>query len=196
MRQSDDSYERMIQGKVAGTYRPDSLSEPPRFAFETRLAQEQSTIIPNPAHVLSAKEATTERSLSSYERKGAWVAPSSPSRDTARAQFHNYGWANIHPTNSDLYLTTFNVKAATGVNPHTVMKSRMRPFVMSEFRKPKPVTSVRIHQPAFYGNMRDVQPDERGQTDGPFWMYWPSDDPFPPQYAELEKVVRNQKKSS
>jgi hypothetical protein len=139
-------------------------------------------------------DATAPRSLNSYERKGAVTTPRSPPRDTARAHFHNYGWANIKPTNNDLYLTTFNVKAATGVNPDTVMKSRMRPFVMAEFRKPKPVTAVRRHQPVFYGSMRDARPDEKEQMDGPFWMYWPSDDPFPPQYAELEKIVHGQKK--
>jgi hypothetical protein len=183
----------MIKDKLAGTYRPESAREPPRFAFETRVAEEQSRIIPNPANVLSANESTRPRSPSSYERKGARATVHSPPRDTSRAHFHNYGCANIKPPNDDLYLTTFNVKAPTGVNPHTVMKTRMRPFVMAEFAKPRPVTVVRKHQPAFYGSMREAQPDEKGQMDGPFWMYWPSDDPFPPQYAELEKIVRPNK---
>jgi hypothetical protein len=87
-------------------------------------------------------------------------------------------------------MTTFNVRSPTGVNPHTVMKGRIRPYVMAEFAKPRPVTALKMHQPAFYASVKDVPADQRIHMDGPFWMYWPSDAPFPREYAELDKVVR------
>jgi hypothetical protein len=46
---------------------------------------------------------------------------------------------------------------------------------MAEFAKPRPVTPLKIQQPKFYATVKDV----------PFWMYWPSDAPFPPEIAEL-----------
>lgn len=87
-------------------------------------------------------------------------------------------------------MTTFNVKAPAGVNPHTRMKKELRPFVMSEFTQPLPATTVHIHTPHFYASMRDMPRDEQLEMDGPFWVHWPSDEPFPAPYAALERVVR------
>ena len=52
-----------------------------------------------------------------------------------RGPFENYGSGNTNPTNPNLYMTTFNVKASGGINPHIVMKSKIRNNVNSKYAR-------------------------------------------------------------
>ena len=88
-------------------------------------------------------------------------------------------------------MTTFNVKASGGVNPHTVMKNRIKPRVWEDYAKPRPNTAANVHGPAFYVSKEEIPKQDRKNVDGPFWVYWPSDKPLPEEYAELEKIVRS-----
>ena len=33
-------------------------------------------------------------------------------------------------------------------------------------------------------------PEEQLEMDGPFWVHWPSSEPFPEPYTALERIVR------
>jgi hypothetical protein len=192
---SYDSFQALIQSKMDGTFEGEFPKPIPQFAFELRQPENAPQVIPNASNVVpfqnpkapstatinkarkeAAKKAAAERE---YQKSGA-----------SRSHFHNYGRANVNPPNPDLFMTTFNVKAPTGVNPHTLMKGRIRPFVLAEFAKPRPVTAVHLHQPKFLASRKDATSDEKLQMDGPFWACWSSSEPFPEGYEELEALVR------
>jgi hypothetical protein len=177
----------MIRQKVAGTYESPEPQPIPQFAFERQAAEQQARVLPIATNVLPVSEESEPRHSKKRDRRHLAHIPN---ESGTGSHFHNYGMANVNPPNPDLFMTTFNVKSPTGVNPHTVMKGRIRPFVMAEFARPRPAAAVKIHQPAFYGTAKEVPASHRTDMDGPFWMYWPSEKPFPPQYAGLEKVVR------
>jgi hypothetical protein len=188
-----DRWESMVQQKIAGTY-TEPPRGPPKFAFEQRLS-EQPRVVPNTDGMYipdSDDDAPARRAPAGRPAPGARPARRPrPDRaaDGARAKFHNYGAANVRPPNPDLFMTTFNVRAQTGVNPHTAMKQRLRPALAARYRGPRE-DAMRIRRPAFYASARDVPRDRQLHMDGPFWVYWPSDGAFPPAYADLEKVRR------
>ena len=107
-----------------------------------------------------------------------------------RASFANYGEGNINPPNDKLYMTTFNVKSPTGVNPHTVMKNRIRPRVLEEYRTPVAnVSRPKSAKPKFMSSEAAMRNGEE-DVDGPFYVYWPLEDPLPHPYRDLERIVR------
>ncbi|OHS99544.1 hypothetical protein TRFO_34001 [Tritrichomonas foetus] len=193
--QSPDSFEEMIKQKIAGTYKGDQNSKPvPKFQFEID-AEEQDAVVPTPKRIIGMNNPPKVRQSIIEVKKEARRKEEEARRykydGSHRSKFHNYGMGNVHPPNDDLFMTTYNIKADTGVNPHTVMKSRLRPYILSEYAKPKPVTSVKVHTPNFFASPKDMTEEQQLQMDGPFWVYWPSSKPFPKEYSQLERVVRH-----
>jgi hypothetical protein len=70
------------------------------------------------------------------------------------------------------------------------MKSRIRPRILEEYGQPREVPCVHTREPAFFAGIKDMTPEEGVHADGPFWVSWPSDEPFPEEYAKLEQIVR------
>lgn len=217
--QSPDNFEEMIKQKIAGTYKEDdwagmggggrgggygmgsgsfgsSFSEKsvPKFRFEIE-AEEKGKITPTPKRIYGTNTPppSSRKSIIEVkkEAKKQEIADKKYKYDgSRRSQFLNYGMGNVHPPNDDLFMTTYNIRADTGVNPHTVMKSRIRPYILSEYAKPKPVTCVKVHTPEFFASPKEMTKEEQLQMDGPFWVCWPSSKPFPKEYAQLESIVR------
>lgn len=195
---SPDRYDDLIRSKIDGTYVPKENQPPvPEFSFEKRQREEQARIIPDPSNVISAdvgKDPSSRKNVSKLQKKRHTDKQAKQSRQSKRSLdkscFHCYGQGNTNPPNKDLFMTTFNVRAPTGVNPHTLMKAQIRPYVMTEYARPKPVASVKMHKPAFYRSIKEAPKEEQLHMDGPFWIHWPSKDPFPEAYASLEKIVR------
>jgi hypothetical protein len=185
----------MIQSKISGTFEPESAKPVPRFAFELREPENAGQVKPNAANVVPFRNDQSKSRTSLIESRKAAAKAEAAAKEyqksgASRSHFHNYGTGNVNPPNPDLFMTTYNVKSPTGVNPHTVMKGRIRPFVLSEYAKPRPVTAVRMHSPKFFASRKDATYEERLQMDGPLWACWPSSDPFPEGYEELEALVR------
>ena len=191
---SPDDFEEMIKQKIAGTYKESTVKkEVPRFRFEIE-AEEKDAVIPTPKRIIGMNHPPPSRKSIIEVKKEAKKKEEDAKKykydGSHRSKFHNYGMGNVNPPTEELFMTTFNIKADTGVNPHTVMKSRLRPYILSEYAKPKPVTAVRMHEPHFYSTPKEMTEEERLQMDGPFWVSWPSSKPFPKEYSELERVVR------
>lgn len=206
--QSPDNFEEMIKQKIAGTFREedwehksrgsfgDSFSEKnvPKFKFEIE-AEEKGKIIPTPKRIYGTNNLppNTRKSIIELkkEAKKKEIDDKKYKYDgSRRSHFLNYGMGNVHPPNDDLFMTTYNIRADTGVNPHTVMKSRIRPYILSEYARPKPVTCVKVHTPGFFSSPKEMTKEEQLQMDGPFWVCWPSSKPFPKEYSQLERIVR------
>lgn len=196
--QSPDSYEEMIKEKIAGTYRNDEnqfAKTVPKFKFELE-AEGKEKIVPTPKTIVGTNNpqpAASRKSLVDLKKEAKRKQEEekrAKKNGSGRGKFASYGMGNVHPTNDELFMTTYNIKADTGVNPYTVMKSRIRPYILSEYARPKPVTSVRVHTPNFFASPKDMTEEQQLQMDGPFWVYWPSSKPFPKEYSELEKIVR------
>lgn len=188
-KQNDDSFEDLVRQKIDGTYVESNVEPTPKFAFEIEEENLAHAFkVPKPERVVN--EPKKQRSLAQTQIKKTKLTKHKFRSGTGRAKFHNYGQGNVNPPNDDLFMTTFNIKAPQGVNPHTVMKNEIRPYILSEYARPKPVATVHIHKPRFFATPKDAEPEERVHMDGPYWVYWPSDQPFPDQYAELEEVVR------
>jgi hypothetical protein len=108
---------------------------------------------------------------------------------TREATVFQSGAANVNPPQPDLSMTTSNVHAQAGLNPHTAMRPRL-PSIAPEYEKQRPATALKIHRPAFYASVKEILRAEQLQMDGLFWVYWLSDGRFPSQYSNLETIVR------
>lgn len=197
---SPDRYDDLIRSKINGTYvAKQNENAVPEFSFEKRQREEQVRVVPDPSNVISAdagKDTSSRKSLAKLraEKKRQSRKQAKKMREderaAARSCFHNYGQGNTNPPSKELFMTTFNVKAPAGVNPHTLMKSQIRPYVMTEYARPKPIATVKMHKPAFYQSIKEAPKEQQLHMDGPFWIHWPSEKPFPQEYAALEKIVR------
>lgn len=190
-RQGADTYEDMIKGKIAGTYSEPEAHEF-KFDFETR----EKAPPPRPASTSKTASSGKSSRKSRRDNSGSQKDPRSDKRyqndGSLRASFTNYGEGNINPPNDKLYMTTFNVKSPTGVNPHTVMKNRIRPRVYEQYRYPVAGVANKNQnraKPKFIPG-DDIIHNATSDVDGPFYVYWPSEEPFPSQYRDLEKIVR------
>ena len=193
-KRSPDKVDDLVRSKLNGTYVPDPPKRVPKFGFEKNTKDANNAVIPNPQNVSPANKTKRSRKSIVYykanaerirrEKRNAKLA------HTRRSHFVNYGQGNTNPTNEELFMTTFNVKAPTGVNPHTKMKHKLRPWVLAEFTEPLPTTTVHMHEPKFYASMKDMPREEQLEMDGPFWVHWPSSEPFPEPYSALERIVR------
>lgn len=100
-----------------------------------------------------------------------------------------YGNGNIHPTHPDLYMTTFNAKAQKGVNPHTIMKAKIKDFIWAEYGSPRIPDEKATDEPVFYSNQYSVPKSRRNQVKGPLWANWPADSSYPHEsYDVLQKA--------
>ena len=188
-KQGADGYEDMIKGKIAGTY-----NEPEdhqfKFDFETR-EKPLSSRVSSPSRTTTASKSMrkSRRDVSNVDKVSA-ADKRYRTEGSLRASFANYGEGNINPPNDKLYMTTFNVKSPTGVNPHTVMKNRIRPRVLEEYRTPVAnVSRPKSAKPKFMSSEAAMRNGEE-DVDGPFYVYWPSEDPLPHPYRDLERIVR------
>jgi hypothetical protein len=71
------------------------------------------------SHSLWRRSAVTYGARGRHRRRSLHHLDHVPNERWPRSHFHNYGTANINSPNPDLFITTFNVKSQTGVNPHT-----------------------------------------------------------------------------
>lgn len=191
---AEDHIDKLVKTKIDGTYQQPPPKVTPEFQFEQKQKDKRARVLPNPQNVVAANSNKAPRK-SIVHVKEAEVRKQREKKKSKHhtSTFTNYGEGNTHPTNPDLYMTTYNVKAPEGVNPYTLMKAALRPYIAAEYAQPRPITAVRMHQPRFYKSMKEMPRDEQLQMDGPFWVHWPSDKPFPQAYAELEEVVRQKR---
>lgn len=190
--QNFDSFEDLVNAKINGTYKEEKKEIIPKFAFEIEEENNPTPYkIPEPEKTVP-QQRKKERLANARAKSQAKTSLTKHKFRSGRnrANFHNYGQGNVNPPNPELFMTTYNIKAPQGVNPHTVMKNEIRPYILSEYARPKPVATVHIHKPQFFSSPKDAEPEERVHMDGPYWVYWPSDEPFPEQYSELERIVR------
>ena len=197
-KQLPDDYENMIKRKIAGTYVETPVQGPPKFDFEDRekLAKElaerrRHKLLPRQtAGVTDQTKVKTEQK----EEPKAEHKRYKGSDGSKRSSFQSYGQGNINPVIDKLYMTTFNVKSQTGVNPFTVMKERIRPEVLKEYRTHSTTTcpqrrNKKEETPKFYVKAEDVPDSERENMEGPFWVHWDPARPLPSAYKDLEPVV-------
>lgn len=218
-KQTGDSYEDIIKQKIAGTYIPEvQKREVPRFDFE--IQAETQNIEHNEDDDIETTTARTHDRSRRKKKLGRSTSPSAsssgplsqrikkgPVREdflrrakrglanisanktgTDRAPFENYGRTNNKPTHEGLFMATHNVGSQTGVYPAAFMRTRVRNQELEHQRRL--AAERRAKKPVFYAKQTDA-PDDIDVA-GPFWVMWPSDEPFPDKYAQLEDIVRRE----
>lgn len=190
-----DKFDEIILQKLNGTYREESRQKYiPHFQFE--LESKKKKIVPVP---LPTSAPTQNNTIQNIDRKKinkkeskkpqkkakkAWVAK-------GNGAFVEYGNGNTHQLNPELNGLTFNIKAPEGVHPSTLLRASLRPYVNAQYARPPPQPEVKAHEIQFISTPSLAKRSQ--DVKGPYWVYWPSDESFPPEYKELENIVRPNK---
>ncbi|KAH0790393.1 N66 matrix protein [Histomonas meleagridis] len=176
--------EEMIKKKMDGTYSIEEINQNKthshQFNFEKKKAPSRKELNPTMDSEKQQKIAEEEEESDHSQNE---IYKHSILDD--RGPFENYGSGNTHPTNPRLYMTTFNVKASGGINPHTVMKSKIRPNVLTKYSYQQ-----KYPNPQFFADQNEMSSEQKKNSDGPFLVCWPSHSHMPPQYTPLDRVIR------
>jgi len=188
-----DEFDEIVAQKVQGTYQEEDQSKKyvPHFQFEIDAEKSKVRPIPLPVAALNSlplKKQTKKKQNGQNQASQNKIANKINTMERKDFCFVNYGMGNVNQPNPKYNRTTFNVKAGKGVHPNTQKRAKLRGYIASQYARPPPQANVKVHEIKFIPDPSAAKKNQ--DVKGPYWVYWPSDEPFPEEYAELEKIVR------
>ena len=185
-----DEFDEIVAQKVQGTYiEEDNKSQyVPHLQFEIDAEKSKVRPIPLPVASMNSLPVKKPSKKKQNEQKQAQEKALIAQSQRKDMCFVNYGMGNVHQPNPKYNNTTFNIKAVKGVHPNTKKRAKLRGYIASHYARPPPKANVKVHEIKFIPNPSAAKKNQ--DVKGPYWVYWPSDEPFPEEYAELEKIVR------
>ena len=188
-----DNFDELVNQKIHNQV-PQEKESKPIVQFQFEVIKQTPENPPEEDMEEEIEEEETKENVSQKSQKRSMENSQIFIRNSFRhnSPFENYGRCNMNNVNPNYDRTTFNIKAQTGVNPNTKNRAGLRGFISSEYAHPKPNISINVHRPHFISN--PTQAKNNQQIKGPYWVYGPSESAFPPEYHELEQIVRPRSK--